>query len=183
MSTICIDAGHGYNKTTGLGDVGAVNGSRREADVTLIVAKKVTNRLRNAGYKVVMTRNDDRALTLQRRCDVSNDYGADLFVSIHANSSADKTPHGIETFHAKVCQATSKRLATNIQSELVKVTGARDRGVKSENFYVLRNTKAPATLVELGFISNDDECAKLFETSYQDKLAHGIVKGITETLK
>ena len=173
---IVVDPGHGG------ADSGAVNGSKREKDATLILGKKVTNRLRNAGYKVTMTRNTDKALTLQQRCDISNREGAALFISIHCNSATNKAAEGIETFKAKSVQSLTHKFAENVQNAMIKATGAKDRCVKSENFYVLRNTKAPAVLVEVGFISHKVEAEKLFNTEYQNKIADALVSGIKETL-
>lgn len=175
MTRIVVDAGHGG------GDAGAVNGSRYEKDATLIMAMKVTNRLRNAGFEVTMTRNDDRALTLQRRCDVSNRHKADAFISIHCNSATNKEAHGIETWRYSKVGATTKALAANIQAAMIEGTGAKDRGVKENAFYVLKNTKAPAVLLEIGFISNADEVQKIFSTDYQNTLADAILSGVKKT--
>lgn len=177
MTMICIDPGHGGE------DRGAVNGNYFEADATLILGKKVTNRLRNAGYRVVMTRNTDKTLSLQKRCDISDDYNADLFVSIHVNSATNKEAQGIETWKSTVVQSLTYKLADNVQRALIKATDAKDRGVKSQAFYVLKNTNAPAILIEVGFISNAQEVKKIFDTDYQNKLADAIVKGIMDTLK
>lgn len=175
MTRICVDAGHGGT------DPGAVNGQKAEKDATLIMAKKVTNRLRNAGFEVTMTRNDDRTLTLQRRCDVSNQHGADAFISIHCNSATNKDAHGIETWRYSKVGALTKALAANVQAAMIAATGARDRGVKENSFYVLKGTKAPAVLLEIGFISNDAEAEKIFSTEYQNTLAEAIVQGVRKT--
>lgn len=175
MTRIIVDAGHGG------ADAGAVNGQKYEKDATLIMAKKVTNRLRNAGFEVVMTRNDDRALTLQRRCDVSNQHKGDAFISIHCNSATNKEASGVETWRYSKVGALTKELAANVQAAMIAASGARDRGVKENAFYVLKNTKAPAVLLEIGFISNDSEAEKIFSTEYQNLLADAIVEGVRKT--
>lgn len=175
MTRIIVDAGHGG------ADAGAVNGQKYEKDATLIMAKKVTNRLRNAGFEVVMTRNDDRALTLQRRCDVSNQHGGDAFISIHCNSATNKNASGVETWRYSKVGALTKALAANVQAAMIAASGARDRGVKENAFYVLKNTKAPAVLLEIGFISNDAEAEKIFSTEYQNLMADAIVEGVKKT--
>ena len=70
-----------------------------------------------------------------------------------------------------------------MQKQLIEATGAKDRGVKESGFYVLKNTKAPAILIETGFISNSTECKKLFTTDYQRTMAKAIYKGIKEQVK
>lgn len=169
---ICIDAGHG-----GL-DSGAVNGKQKEKDYALAVAKKIANKLNALNYDVVMTRETDIALMLQKRCDIGN--LCDLFVSVHLNSAENKNANGIETFFWK---DKDKKLATNIQNSLVKLfPNEKNRGVKKEQFYVLKNTKVPAALVELGFLSHDQTAEKFNSFSYQDKLANAVVNGILQTM-
>ena len=172
---IVIDAGHGGH------DAGAVNGGLYEKAAALKVAKMIAEELERKGHKVAMTRNDDTFVELSERCAISNKFGADYFISIHCNSSENKTAQGIETWY---CQGSSNgnALATSVQNQLAKIEGAKNRGVKAGTFYVLRNTKAPAILIELGFISNEDEKKKLFKQYYQDQLTEKIVKGILNHL-
>ena len=175
MSIICLDAGHG-------GEPGAVNGSKYESVATLDIAFKVGAELENKGYEVVYTRTNDKHITLGERCAISNNKGANAFVSIHLNSATNRDAHGIETWcYYKVGDKT-KELANNIQSNLIKSTNAKNRGVKTtETFYVLKHTIAPAVLVECGFISNHDESELLFDNDYQNKIANAIVTGIENT--
>ena len=177
MSIICLDAGHG-------GEPGAVNGSKYESVATLDIVFKVGAELENKGYEVVYTRTNDKHITLGERCAISNNKGANAFVSIHLNSATNRDAHGIETWcYYKVGDKT-KELANNIQSNLIKSTNAKNRGVKTtETFYVLKHTIAPAVLIECGFISNHDESELLFDNDYQNKIANAIVTGIEDTLK
>lgn len=176
MSIICIDAGHG-------GETGAVNGSKHESVATLDIAFKVGEELERKGYEVVYTRTNDKHITLGERCAISNNKGANAFISIHLNSATNRDAHGIETWcYYKVGDRT-KELANNIQNALVKSTSAKDRGVKTtETLYVLKHTIAPAVLVECGFISNHEESELLFDDDYQNKIANAIVTGIENTL-
>lgn len=175
---ICIDAGHGGK------DPGAVNGKYHESDATLAIAKKVGTKLKSIGYGVKYTRTTDKYLTLDRRCDISNLYDADVFVSIHLNAAANKDAQGIETWRYSNVGTRTKNLANAVQTELIAATGAKNRGVKTTtNFYVLKHTVASAVLVECGFISNDAECEKLFSSTYQNKIASAIAKGIVAALK
>ena len=181
---VCIDPGHNYSAKTG-GDPGAVNGTHYEAVANLAIAKKVKKLLEAKGYKVKMTRTGgDKNLTLAERCRISNSFDADIFVSIHLNSATSKTANGIETLrYPKVGQRT-KELAANVQTELVAALGWRDRGVKERaDLYVLKHTVASAVLVECGFISNKEECKKLFNAAWQDKIAAAIAKGVQKTVE
>lgn len=174
---VCIDAGHGGK------DAGAVNGGLFEKAVNLKIAKLLYAELRKKGFSVILTRGEDVALELQERCYISNNFSADLFVSIHCNSAENKTAHGVETWYFRTSEA-GYEFAKCIQTELAKIDGVRDRGVKSGTFHVLRKTKAVAVLVELGFISNnEDEKLKLFKRAYQDKLCLAIVNGLLNHVK
>ena len=175
---ICIDPGHGGS------DPGAVNGTKYEKTANLAIAKKVGAKLQAKGYKVKYTRSTDKYVSLADRCKISNKYDADIFVSIHLNSVANKDASGIETWRYTTVGGLTKNLAENVQTELISATGWKDRGVKkSSTLYVLKKTIASAVLVECGFISNDAECQKLFSDKWQNKIANGIVKGIEKTLK
>lgn len=176
MSIICLDAGHG-------GEPGAVNGSKYESVATLDIAFKVGAELVRNGYEVVYTRTTDKHITLAERCAISNNNGANAFVSIHLNASTNRNAHGIETWHYYKVGDKTKELANNIQNALIKSTGATNRGVKtSETLYVLKHTIAHAVLVECGFISNHEESELLFDDDYQNKIANAIVTGIENAL-
>ena len=175
MSIICLDAGHG-------GEPGAVNGSKYESVATLDIAFKVGAELEHKGYEVVYTRTTDKHITLAERCAISNNNGANAFVSIHLNASTNRNAHGIETWCYCTLGERAKELANNIQNALIKSTSATNRGVKtSESLYVLKHTIAPAVLVECGFISNHEESELLFNDDYQNKIANAIVTGIENT--
>ena len=174
---IVIDAGHGGK------DPGAVNSSKHESIAALAIAKKVGTQLKNKGFSVKYTRSTDKYMSLSERCKISNEYGADAFISIHLNAAANREANGIETWRYANVGDTTRKLAKEVQTELIAATGARDRGVKtSTTFYVLKHTKAPAVLVEAGFISNNDEAKLLFASKYQTKIAQAIVKGVEKTL-
>lgn len=171
---ICVDPGHGGDQP------GAVYGGRTEKDAALQIARKLARNLRTLGYDAVMTRDDDTSVSLRKRCDISNAAGADAFISVHLNASHSPEAHGSETWQ---WHKSESPLARNIQLGLVASTGARDRGVKSTTaYYVLRHTHAVAAVVECGFISNDAERERLFDDCYQEKIAAGITKGVTETI-
>lgn len=174
MSKIVIDAGHGCSS-------GASNGKYKEDVVALGIAQKLRDNLKDNGHTVIMTRDSDTFVTLKKRCEIANEAKADLFVSIHCNSATNKLAHGIETFKFP---NSKHKLADCIQNALVKnFPEEQDRGVKENDFYVLKYTKCPAALVEVGFISHDETAEKLYSYSYQMKLARVICSGIEAYLR
>lgn len=174
--TIVVDAGHGGY------DGGAVYEGICEKDINLSVALKLEKVLKERGYKVVMTRSTDKFVKLRNRAYIANSSGADLFVSLHANAAAN-APYfaGVYTYR---CPGSSRglKLANAIQSEVCAKTGAINRGVLSEKFYVVTATTMPAVLVEMGFMSNHNELMKLIDSTYQDKIVDGIAQGIDDYL-
>lgn len=169
---IVIDPGHGGK------DPGAVGPSGlQEKDVVLKVALKVRDLLESYGYTVIMTRTTDVYLSLQERCDIANNNDADLFISIHNNSFSDPSANGTETF-SYLPNDEGGQVAKVMQSKLIAALGLRNRGHKTADFYVLRNTKMPAVLTELAFISNPKEEALLKTDEFQTKSAKAIVDSI-----
>lgn len=184
-NTVCIDAGHGGDDSGAVGTAGV-----KEKDVNLAVALKVGSILQQNNINVVYTRTNDnpswdtsdQSASLSKRCSIANNAKADIFVAIHCNSADDvETANGTETY-SYATGTNGEKLANLIQSELIKATGAANRGVKTANFYVLKNTSMPAVLTELGFLSNATEEKKLNDATYQQKCANGIAKAIIEYL-
>lgn len=192
---IFIDPGHGGD------DPGAVSSiiGLKEKNVTLSVANLVKNKLLklNSNYEVVMSRTNDNTVGLLDRSKKSNEINPNIFVSIHVNSGGGGVANGIETYWYEYDSAyqpeinkqfhndpirlrNSERLANSIQKNIIVSTNARNRGLKRATYAVLRETQAPAVLVEIGFIDNLSEAYKLSSDQYQEKLANGIVNGITE---
>lgn len=181
---ITIDPGHGGYDS---GAVGA-NGTY-EKNVTLAVALKVGKILEQNGIGVVYTRTSDNvswpadvSQDLQARCDISDNAGAKYFVAIHTNSAEAEGARGTETYYYDG-SSEGQKLAQAIQRELINSTGFVDRGIKTANFYVLRNTAAPSVLVEVGFISNPTEEELLASDSFQNTLAQAIANGIIKTVR
>ena len=171
---VCIDAGHGGT------DPGAVgpNGTR-EKDVALQIVLLVRDALQRCGIEVVMTRTVDKHVSLSERAVVANKVGADAFVSVHCNSATNAAAQGTETY-AFSKQSKGYPLAKMVHQELIAVTGTVDRGLKTKNYAVLRETGMAAALVELGFISNVDEEQLLQNAGWQCKVAEAIAKGIVQ---
>ena len=181
---VVIDAGHG-----GL-DIGTKENKpyleeKRAALTTAMLAKQYLDQL---GYKVILTRSTDAFIPLSKRVDTANKSNSTLFVSLHYNSSPNKKAHGIEIFfcptkNGKQRASSSKKLASKILDNVITRTKARSRGVKQASFYVIRETKMPAVLLEGGFISNDQERSKLKNRQYLEKIAKGVADGVDRYFK
>lgn len=178
---IVIDPGHGGT------DEGAKVNSFMEKKLALTTALLIKKHLEEQGYRVMMTRNRDVYLPLQRRVSIANKTKGSLFVSVHFNSSSSTEAQGVEIFYfdSKELWRTkaSKRLASCILYRIVDQTDAVSRGIKQGNFHVIRETDMPAVLVEGGFITNRQERGKLHDRAYLDRLAIGIAQGIDKYMR
>lgn len=174
---ILLDAGHGGH------DPGTIAGEVQEKDLTLAVTLKAEKILKDAGYRVRLIREDDRFIDIHERAEAANEREAKVFVSIHCNYSEEGPGSGIETFYAESKGEDSRNLAKIIQDKVIEETGASDRGIKTADFAVVKETKMPAALVETGFLSDAEEKALLLQDSYQEQLAEGIAAGIIEYLE
>jgi N-acetylmuramoyl-L-alanine amidase len=176
--TIVIDAGHGGH------DPGAMNNGLVEKEVNLAVSLKVEKYLKAAGVNVVMTRKDNNTfLELADRAKMSQRVGASSFISIHSNNHSGASANGTETYYyaaASQVAVDSKKLASAIQKRLVLALGTYDRGIKNAGFYVIKYNSVPSALVELGFLSNKDDAAKLGSDAMREKAAQAIYYGIKD---
>lgn len=171
---VVIDPGHG-----GL-DTGALRGLTLEKDLTLSIALKVKDILKEAGMKkVLMTRSEDKTLSLEDRVEYANNKEADIYVSIHINASVKSEIKGIETHYYT---QSGYKVAQVIHKELMENVDAEDRGLFKSKFYVINHTKAPAVLLELGFISNEQERSSLTSDERQTDSAQAIADGIINYL-
>jgi N-acetylmuramoyl-L-alanine amidase len=126
----------------------------READVVLDVSRRLRPLLEASGARVAMTRTTDTFVGLSARAAFANSRGATGFVSQHSNSNRGTPATGTETFVFSSASDRSRSLANGVQRAMLRAWGLRDRGVKSANFAVLRETNMPAILTELGFTNN-----------------------------
>ncbi|MDE7260077.1 MAG: N-acetylmuramoyl-L-alanine amidase [Lachnospiraceae bacterium] len=171
---IVIDPGHG-----GM-DGGCVFAGVLEKDINRKIADKVAGKLQARGYRVVLARKADDLVDKADRIEEANRLNARLYVSIHQNSYEDNSVSGIETWYDESDETEAgKKLATLIQQETVKVSGAMDRGLASDpEMCVTSKSKMPSCLIETGFLSNEAERKKLDTEEYQDQLAEGIANAI-----
>lgn len=176
MKIICLDAGHGGAYP------GAVNGNRLEKDDAFKMTNRVKSLLEAQGVKVLLTRTGDYCPELSERCAVANNGGADYFLSIHRNSAAVSAT-GIEIWVHSRAYDSIIRQADGILQRLCDVAPVYNRGVKkgyigdpNSDFAVNRETNMPSAMLELLFISNDND-NKIFDANF-DEYAVAIAKGL-----
>ena len=185
---VVIDPGHAGRNI----DPGAVNGSTglQEADVALVISRQVASYLLNVGYEVKLTRTEweqEETDDLSYRTALANDWGADIFISLHCNSAANRSAEGYEVWTSPgntLGDKLATRIYGQIAAEFPDRAGRTDYSDgdpdKESRFYVLVHTDAPACLVEMAFISNDAEAALLADAAWQDRYARAIARGVTD---
>ncbi|MEA5419796.1 N-acetylmuramoyl-L-alanine amidase [Spirulina sp. CCNP1310] len=169
---VALDPGHGGR------DPGAIGiGGLREKDVILPISLEVARTLQQQGVQVMMTRSDDRFITLAARTQMANQARATIFVSIHANAISMSRPdvNGVETFYFS---GQGQRLAQSIQSSILQSIPMRNRGVKQARFYVLRTSAMPSALVEVGFVTGAEDAPRLANPQFRSQMAQAISRGI-----
>lgn len=175
---IMLDAGHGYN-TPGKRSPDGM----QEYDFNRKVASEAKVLLEKyKGINVYCAHSDERDVPLKERTDKANQLGADCYVSIHANAygTSWNNVRGIESFVYTTKPAEAFDLAEKIQKKLIVATGLPNRGVKTADFYVLRETRMTAILIECGFMTNQEDCRLLRSVEYRKTCAEAIVEGIKE---
>ena len=185
---VVIDPGHAGRNI----DPGAVNATTglQEADVALSVSRLVEKYLLAVGYEVKLTRNDwEQAKTddLSYRTTLANDWGADIFISLHCNSAASQSAEGYEvwtspgdTLGDKLATCLYRQIAAEFSDRAGRTDYSDGDPDKESRFYVLIHTDAPACLVEMAFISNEEEAILLVDTAWQDRYARAIARGVTD---
>ena len=178
---ITLDAGHGGSDPGAIGSDGT-----KEKDITLPITKMVQELLEKKGAKVYMTRTTDVDVygpnasdvdELRARVNVGEKYNSDLFVSLHVNSSVNKSVGGFSTYYYPKTD-NDLRIAKCIQDSLAANFGVDDLGVRQANFYVIKRISMPATLVEMCFISNEKELTLMKGAWFQKKTARLIADAI-----
>ncbi len=178
---IAIDAGHGGSDPGAIGPTGLM-----EKDVTLDIALRLQKILTEYGAKVVMTRSDDSFVDLYERTAIAGRNGAEVFLSIHINANPSREKNGTSTYYRRdtgdlapgVSQADNSRLASLVQSELLRTLGRRSLGVLQSNFVVLRTSPVPAALAEVAFVSNYEEEQMLRQEAVRQKTAEALVNSL-----
>lgn len=175
--TVVLDPGHGGY------DPGGVPGQRySEKAAALDIAMRVRAGLIARGHRVVMTRTSDVFVGLSDRVSISKrTSGSPVFVSIHLNSAPNKDATGVETYYYS---SKSSRLARAIHQRVLGAAGSPDRGVRRARFYVLRYNTRPSVLLELGFLTNATEGARISRSSkHRQKLADAVVSGVCSVVR
>jgi N-acetylmuramoyl-L-alanine amidase len=201
VRVIALDAGHGGRDKGKINERLHVN----EKTFTLDVVLRLRKILQSAGYKVVLTRSDDRYVELDDRPEIAERAHADVFVSVHFNSveSGASRVTGVEVFSltppgqfstddsqheasesARVFSPGNStdnwnaRLAYEAQRQLLADLRSPDRGHKRQRFKVLRLARCPAMLIEAGYLSNDSEARRISTPAYRQELAQSIAKAL-----
>lgn len=192
LPTIVIDPGHGGR------DDGAKSHGLVEKEMTLDVALRLERVLKSFGFPTVLTRRDDSHIGLEERSALANRIDHSMFVSIHFNQSSASEASGVETFYAreKISPESAwtwvgffstpespesdngEGLAGYIQTALVERVDATNRGIRGRPLYVVRHVRAPAVLVEGGFLSNAFDARLISTPEYRDRLASAIAEGV-----
>lgn len=177
---IVIDPGHGYSKTPEKLDPGAI-GNVTEQSVNLAVAKKLEAKLTALGATVVRLKTESEFIFRDDRPNVARQYGADMFISLHCNSAGNEQAKGVEVYYFT---PFSQPLASAINNELAafyknQIYGTDySRGDKYSYYWVTLQQDFPSVLVEMGFISNEEECMVMANDANQDKMAASIANGV-----
>jgi N-acetylmuramoyl-L-alanine amidase len=170
---VVVDAGHGGHDPGGI-----PQNIIHEKGVALDVAMRLKTYLEAAGLRVVMTRSEDVFVTLGERVRIANSQRDALFVSIHFNSALRSEARGVEGYYGSPSAAP---LAEMIHERLLPVTVNPDyRPVKHATFWVLRETKCPAVLVECGFLTNPEDASAALQPDYRETLAREIAAAVVE---
>ncbi|MFN2508653.1 MAG: N-acetylmuramoyl-L-alanine amidase [Chthoniobacterales bacterium] len=194
ITGVVIDPGHGGD------DSGAMRGAVLEKDLTLDVARRLERLARANGLATILTRAGDESVSLAGRAAAANHARDCVFVSIHFDEGSRSAASGVQTFYplkqvretpsapswlpslqqvsAAPANLESQSLAAFVQDALVARTQAFNRGTRAEQFYVVANVRHPAVLVEGGFLSNNEDIAKLATEEYREQLATAISEGI-----
>ncbi len=171
MVKIFIDPGHGGS------DPGAIGNGLQEKNLTLQIATTLQNILLNEydGVSLLMSRTGDQTVSLSERTTAANNWGADFYMSIHINSGGGT---GFESYIYPGVGAPTTTYQTIIHDEIVKVVDFANRGKKTADFHVLRESNMPAMLTENGFIDNSTDASKLKSGAFLTTIARGHANGL-----
>lgn len=174
---VALDPGHGGF------DGGVRAGGLVEKDLNLDLARRLQAAIARRGGRAVLTRSEDVAYAEENRADLDQRLrlaeraGAQALVSLHANSFPDPSQWGAQTFYPPG-RPEAQRLALLIQEELVRLEPENYREALPADFYILTRSKEPAVLVEVGFVTNPRDRARLGDPAWRDRLAAAIARGL-----
>ncbi|OIK15747.1 N-acetylmuramoyl-L-alanine amidase [Bacillus sp. MUM 116] len=176
MVKIFIDPGHGGS------DTGATGNGLQEKNLTLKIATTLGDILVNEydGVTVKLSRTGDETVSLTERTDAANNWKADYYLSIHINAGGGT---GFESYIYPGVGAPTTTYQDIIHGEVLKVVDFVNRGKKSANFHVLRESHMPALLTENGFIDTASDAAKLKDASFLTKIARGHANGLEKAFQ
>ncbi|KOP70971.1 N-acetylmuramoyl-L-alanine amidase [Bacillus sp. FJAT-21945] len=174
MAKIFIDPGHGGT------DSGAVGNGLQEKNITLQISTRIRDILLNEydNVSIRMSRTGDQTVSLSERTNAANAWGADFLLSVHINAGGGT---GYEDYIYPGVGTPTTTYQNNIHSEVMKLVNFSDRGKKTANFHMLRESNMPAILTENGFIDNANDAAKLKTSSFIESIARGHVNGIVKS--
>ncbi|WP_121665782.1 N-acetylmuramoyl-L-alanine amidase family protein [Mesonia aquimarina] len=171
---VVIDAGHGGK------DSGTTNEDAKEKDITLQLVQKLKEVNTSKELELVFTRENDEFISLEERIKIANTNNADFIISLHVNSSNNKNDNGIEAY-TKANSSDSRTISfvSSLVAELIfNNSPLQKTEMRKANFKILRDSKAPAVLLELGFISNLENKAYITSKKGQTKLAESILESL-----
>ncbi|WP_314243631.1 N-acetylmuramoyl-L-alanine amidase [Empedobacter tilapiae] len=168
--TFVIDAGHGGF------DKGSNNGNIVESEYSLELAQKIQQLAKKKNINVILTRDRNDNLDLQSRVNKMHELNPELVISLHLNSSSNKELKGSEVFINKDNTDTHTEKIGAELAQLVSMNSIENRGLKKANFKILRDSKKPTFLIELGFASNPTDAETLKSTFHKNQLAEKIVQ-------
>lgn len=173
-ATIVIDAGHGGR------DPGAIatNGAFTEKEIALRTSQLLARRLQDAGANVVMTRDDDSFVSLNNRAVLSESSGADTFISIHYD--AMDTPNSMSGTTTYYYSEAERGLAETVNNYLAQYGPLSNNGVRTGDYFVLRNNRQPSILLELGYLNHDHDITVVNTDSYQATIVEAIYQGLRD---
>jgi len=176
---IVVDPGHGGRTDPG---VIGINGLK-EKELVLDVSFRLRDMIEELGGDVLMTRESDIEVPLWSRTVQAVNYGADLFISVHANGSYNRNANGIETYYSRFKPRGDYYLAESLQRSMVNNLGRKDNGIHHGNFWVLNNAPMTAALVEIAYVSNRHEEYLLSTNWYRETAAKAVTEGIVNYVK
>lgn len=178
---IILDAGHGGT------DPGALHGQVMEKNINYtIVCTYLKELFEKSDIKVYYTRETDTYISLSERAEFASEVGADLFISLHANTFTSATVNGTQIYYSSANNKKdstgfcSSVLAKKLVNKICPAIGTKNRGYSDSNYYVVKHNSVPAVLIELGFMTNKSDFVKLTDAAYQKKAAQAIFEAVTE---